>query len=92
MSKVIPTSERITKARALIQKARDLPVPDNSGWMDFTYAANVKDILRQAHDLVKFVQFMPNAAPEVKKEVAELVAEIASAERQILHRSFPHEV
>lgn len=87
MSKVIPTAERIQKARALIQKARDLPIPPELGWMDFSYAANVKDILRQARDLVKFVQFMPNAAPEVKQEVSDLMEEITRAEKEILHRS-----
>jgi len=87
MAKVIPTNERIQKARALIQKARDLPAPEESGWMDFTYAATVKDILRQAHDLLKFVQFMPNASAEVKKEVADLIIKISSSEREILHKS-----
>ena len=87
MAKVIPTSERIQKAYALIQKARELPAPEDSGWMDFTYAANVKDIMRQARDLVKFVQFMPNASPETKQEVNELVAAIARAEKEILHKS-----
>jgi len=87
MTKVIPTVERIKKARALIQKARDLPIPPDLGWMDFSYAANVKDILRQARDLVKFVQFMPNAAPEIKQEVNDLIEEITRAEKEILHRS-----
>lgn len=87
MSKVIPTAERIQKARALIQKARNLPLPPDTGWMDFTYAANVKDILRQARDLVKFVQFMPNASTEVKNEVNALIDEIAKTEKEILHKS-----
>ncbi len=87
MSKVIPTAERIIKARALIQKARDLPLPPDTGWMDFTYAANVKDILRQARDLVKFVQFMPNVSPEIKQEVNDLIEEIRKVEKEILHRS-----
>lgn len=87
MSKVIPTAERILKARALMQKARDLPLPPDTGWMDFTYTANVKDILRQARDLVKFVQFMPNASPETKQQVNDLVEEIGRAEKEILHRS-----
>lgn len=87
MSKVIPTAERIKKARALIQKARDLPIPPDQGWMDFSYAANVKDILRQARDLVKFVQFMPNASAEIKQEVSDLIEEITRAEKEILHRS-----
>lgn len=88
MSKVIPTVERIDKARALIEKARTLPLPDEHGWMDLSYTANVKDILRQARDLVKFVQFMPNASSETKREVEELMQEITSAEKEILHKSY----
>jgi hypothetical protein len=86
MSKVIPTPERIKKAQALIQKARDLPPPADLGWMDFTYAAEVKDILRQARDLLKFIQFMPNVAPEVKGQVENLMNEITTAEKEILHK------
>lgn len=87
MAKVIPITERIIKARALIQKARDLPMPSEHGWLDFSYAANVKDVMRQARDLLKFIQFMPNASPETKAEVEELMAEITSAEKEILHKS-----
>ena len=87
MSRMIPTAERIQKARALIQKARDLPAPADLGWLDFSYAASVKDILRQARDLVKFIQFMPNASPETKRDVDDLIGEIARAEKEILHKS-----
>lgn len=87
MSKVIPTAERIKKARALIEKARSLPQPIEHGWMDLSYTANVKDILRQARDLVKFAHFMPNVPPEVKQEVETLMAEITQAEKDILHKS-----
>lgn len=87
MSRVVSTSERIQKARTLIQKARELPAPQDLGWMDFSYTANVKDILRQARDLVKFVQFMPNASLEVKQEVSDLIEEITHAEKEILHHS-----
>ena len=86
MAKVITVSERISKARALLEKARQLPPPDEHGWLDFSYAANVKDILRQARDLLKFVQFMPNASPETKQEVAQLMSEITIAEKEILHK------
>ena len=48
MAKVIPVSERIKKAHALIEKARQIPLPDEHGWMDLSYTANVKDTLRQA--------------------------------------------
>jgi ABC-type Na+ transport system ATPase subunit NatA len=87
MAKVIPIAERISKARALVQKARDLPLPSEHGWLDFSYAANVKDILRQARDLLKFIQFMPNATPETKREVEDLILEIGTAEKEILHKS-----
>ena len=46
MSKLIPAAERIVKARALIQKARDLPIPEGGSKYDFSYIAQVKDILR----------------------------------------------
>lgn len=87
MAKVIPITERISKARALVETARQLPLPTEHGWLDFSYAANVKDILRQARDMLKFVQFMPNASPETKLEVEQLIVDIASAEKEILHKS-----
>lgn len=87
MAKVIPIAERISKARALMQKARDLPQPSEHGWLDFSYTANIKDILRQARDLLKFIQFMPNASPETKLEVEQLMTEITAAEMEILHKS-----
>ncbi len=87
MAKVIPTTERIKKARALIEKARSLPLPEEHGWMDLSYTANVKDLLRQARDLVKFIQFMPNVPPETKTEVEALMQEITSADKEILHKS-----
>ena len=42
--------------------------------------------MRQARDLLKFVQFMPNASPETKLEVELLITEITAAE-EILHKS-----
>mgnify|MGYP000879241395 FL=1 len=87
MAKVIPVSERIKKAHALIEKARQIPLPDEHGWMDLSYTANVKDTLRQARDLIKFVQFMPNVSPEPKQEVEQLMTEITAAEKQILHKN-----
>ena len=55
MAKLIQAAERITRARDLIQQARDLPVPQTGlGKSDFSYIAQVKDLLRQARDLVKF--------------------------------------
>ena len=45
MSRLIPAAERILRARTLIQQARDLPVPAEGGRGDFSYVAQVKDLL-----------------------------------------------
>ncbi len=74
------------KARQFIQQARDLPPPGELGWQDFTYVARVKDLLRQAHDQVKFIRFSPSATPEVKSEAQELLVVIERTEKDILHR------
>jgi hypothetical protein len=87
MTKVIPTEERILRARKLIQKARDYPLPDDLGWQDFAYAAQIKDIMRQAHDLVKFVPMITGVTPTLKEEAKQVITEIQTAEKEILHRS-----
>jgi ABC-type Na+ transport system ATPase subunit NatA len=86
MSRLIPTSERITRARALILKARELPVAKDFGGFDFSYVANVKDLLQQARDLIKFISYSPSATPDVKREVAEIFKEIELTEKEILHK------
>ncbi len=85
MSRLIPAAERITRARALIQKARDLPVPAEGGRSDFSYIARVKDLLRQARDLVKFIPQSPSATDEMKAEVKKIYQEAEQADREILH-------
>jgi len=85
MSPFIPAAERITRARALIQKARDLPVPAEGGKHDFSYIAKVKAVLQQARDLVKFISYTPSATPEMKNEVKKIFEEADQAEREILH-------
>ena len=84
MAKLIPAAERIVRARALIQKARELPVPPESGRKDFSYIANVKDLLRQARDLVKFISMTPSASAEIKEEVKRIYQEADQADREIL--------
>jgi len=84
MSPFIPAAERIQRARKLIQKARDLPVPSGIGKSDLTYIANVKDILQQARDLVKFIPYTPTATPEMKDEVKKIFEEAAQADKEIL--------
>ena len=87
MSRLIPASERIIRARALIQKARDLPIPVEGGRSDFSYIAQVKDLLRQARDLVKFIPYTPSASAEMKNEVKKIFEETDQANQEILHRS-----
>ncbi len=86
MSKIIPATERIEKARALIQKARELPVPEDMGWANFTYVANVRDLMRQAKDLIKLIPYSPSASAEMKAKVKAIFAEAEQAEKEILHR------
>ncbi len=86
MARMIPTNERMERARALIQQARDLPAGTDAGWKDFMYVAEVKDLLRQARDLIKFIPYSPSATPESKKEVNKIFEEIEQAEKEILHK------
>ncbi len=44
MARLIPSAERILRARILIQQARELPVPEPLGNKDFSYIAQVKDL------------------------------------------------
>ena len=87
MTKLIPSEERIAQARKLIEKARCLPRPDNRGWEDFSYSAKVKDILRQANDLIKFIPMTSGPSAELKAEAAQLMKDIKTAEKEILQRS-----
>jgi hypothetical protein len=84
MPKLIPAAERILRARVLIQKARDLPVPPE-GKYDFSYIAGVKDLLRQARDLVKFITLTPSASAEMKADVRKIQEEADLADKEILH-------
>jgi hypothetical protein len=87
MARLIPASERITRARALIQQAREFPIPvDEGGRHNFSYIAKVKDFLQQARDLVKFIPQTPTATAEMKEEVRKIYQEAEQADREILHR------
>lgn len=87
MAKLIPNEERIVKARKLIEKARTLPQPADRGWGDFSYTAQVKDILRQANDLIKFIPMTSGTPIELKTEAVQLIKDISNSEKEILHRS-----
>ena len=86
MAKLIPAAERILRARKLIQRARDLPVPQTGlGKSDFTYIAQVKDLLRQARDMVKFIPQTAGVSAEMKEDVKKIYEEVEQADRGILY-------
>ncbi len=86
MAKLIPATERIERARKLIQQARELPVPQGGlGKSDFSYIANVKDIMRQAKDFIKFIPQTAGVSAEMKEEVKKVYEEIEQAIRDILY-------
>jgi len=86
MAKTITAEERIKKAQALIQKARELPIPEGVlGKSDLSYVAGVKDLLRQARDLVKFIPMRAGIANEMKTKAQKIIEEIEQANSEILH-------
>ena len=85
MAKLIPAAERIVRARKLIEQARNLPLPAEMGKKDFSYIANVKDLLRQSKDLIKFISMTPTATPEMKADVKKIYQELEDAENEILY-------
>jgi hypothetical protein len=87
MARLIPAAERITRARKLIQEARDLPIPEDKGWSDFAYAAQVHDLMRQAREMIKFIAYTSGITAEVKEDSKLVFTEIEAAEKEILHRN-----
>jgi hypothetical protein len=85
MAKLIPAAERIIRARKLIQEARDFPVPAELGKNDLSYIAGVKDLLRKARDLVKFIPMTAGVSVEMKEEVKRIYEEAEQANREILY-------
>jgi hypothetical protein len=86
MPKLIPAAERVIRARNLIQQARELPVPQTGlGKSDFSYIAQIKDLFRQARDLVKFIPQTAGVSAEMKEEVKKIFEEIEQANKEILY-------
>ena len=85
MAKMIPAAERVIRARQLIQKARDFPIPAELGKNDLSYIAGVKDFLRQARDLVKFIPQTAGVSAEMKEEVRKIFEEADRANREVLY-------
>ena len=86
MSRLILAAERIIRARTLIPQARDLPLPTEieGGRNSFSYIASVKDHLRQARDLVKFIPMTAGVSVEMKEEVKKIYREAEQADQEIL--------
>jgi hypothetical protein len=85
LPKTLTTQQRMEKARLLIRKSRELPIPPALGYRDLAFVAQIKDILRQARDLIKFIQYSPSLTSEIQKEVQEVMDEISQTEKEILH-------
>lgn len=84
MARLINNQDRIDRARGLIQKAQALPPPEDKGISTFSYVAAVKDLLRQARDLVKFIPMSPSATEEIKDEAQEVLKEIDQAQKDVI--------
>lgn len=87
MSRLILAAERVRRARLLIQKARDLSIPDRTegGKYNFSYIAQVKAFLQEARDLVKYIPKTPSATAEIKQQVSQILVEADRANQEILH-------
>lgn len=86
MSRLIPNGERLKKASELIRQARDVPTGSNGAFLDLSYVAQVKDLLRQARDLVKFISFSPSADAETKQKTRDLIRDLEETEKVLLRR------
>ena len=87
MTKLITATERIELARKLIQQAHDYPIPSDTGWTDFSYTAQIKDLLRHARDLIKFIGYTSGVSADVKTDSKAVANEIEQAEKELLHHS-----
>jgi ABC-type Na+ transport system ATPase subunit NatA len=87
MTKLITNQERIHKAKDLLLQAKEIPFDPKAVFMDIGYVAKVKDLLRQAKDLVKFIPFSPSADSETKQTTKEIFKQIEETEKDLLHRA-----
>ena len=83
MVRQLTAVERLSHARELIQAARDLPVPEDTGKLDLTYMAKVRGMLTEARDLVKFISYSPSASEETKQEALEIIQLAERAKKEI---------
>jgi hypothetical protein len=87
MPKPISTEDRLLRARTLIQKAHEIVPPVEAGWDWLSYTASVKDTMRQARDLLKFLPMTAGVTADQKAEAQSIMQEIIDAEKAILHKS-----
>ncbi len=87
MSKLITNEERLKKAADLIEQARQFPTGSNNTFLDLGYVAQVKDLLRQARDMVKFIPFSPSADTGTKQTAKQLITQLEETEKELLHRA-----
>lgn len=86
MPKPLTPRQRLEQAKELIQKAREVPEPPGLGYRDLTFVAQVKDLLRQARDLVRFLQYSPSLNGEMRAEYNAVMDEISRANKELLFR------
>ena len=84
MAKLIPAAKRIARARKLIQEAREFPLHAERGKYDLSYIAGVKDLLRQARDLVRLIPKRAGVTDEMKADAKQVLQEADQADQEIL--------
>lgn len=84
MARTLTAAEKMEKARKMIQQVRDLPVPEPAGRSDFSYIAQVKALILDAKDLIKFIPRTVTATDEIKKEVQQIVQEADETQKDLL--------
>ena len=60
-------------------------MPEGLGKNDLSFIAGVKDLLRQARDMVKFIPQTAGVSAEMKEEVKRIYEEAEQANREILY-------
>ncbi len=86
MPKPLTPRQRLDQAKVFIRQARALPEPPGLGYRDLAFVAQVKDLLRQARDLVKFLQYSPSLTEETRVEYNAVMDEIVLADKEILQK------
>ncbi len=86
MGRLIPNQERLQKARELVSRARGLPAAAEGAFLSLSYVASVKDLIRQARDLIKFIPFSPSADAATKQSASELLKQLEETEIELLHK------